>query len=277
MRLLIANLRWVLSVAALGTTVFGCIAIARAAEEPASNSPSASESEAQAVVLLELADSTMALDFVPNLRGQLVELNLELKELSVPKASSLLDTVQQSEKVAAATNALLVAWIARAGTRVDVFLFDPKGPHLYAQEVAVSDSPSAASEELSVVLRSAIQSRLDGSTLEMAEIALPPKPPATVAAPPKPRPTVAVAAVAPPVEVQKTHFGLGFGGVSERPLSHAPLQVGLALRAWLSVSSARIGAGYCFFPDVKVTTAPADFELSRHPFEMFAGYAISVA
>ncbi len=264
--------------AALVACVLGVECRALAVQEPplaADATGSQSAPRARTVVLLQSTPvDTVGLDFVPNLRWQLAELELTLTEASVPVATALIDTVQEAERIAVAANALLVAWVSRQPTAMNVYLLDPIGPHLYAREVAVSESPSAASEELSLILRSAIQARIDGSDLDMAEILLPkPEPTKARVTPPAPPPPSRTM----PIQQEVPDWGVGASSVVERPFSPGHWQAGLGLRSWAKVHRFRFGLGYSIFPGLAITSENADIELQRHPMEGFVGLQLGAA
>ncbi len=205
------------------------------------------------------------------MRWQLAELDLTLTERTAPASFELIDYVTEAQRVAGTSEAFLVAFITHQRDRTNVYLYDPKGPHLYAREVAVSESPAAASEELAIILRSAIQARIDGGDLAMAEIALPK--PAVPKRPTTPRvwtpPTGKVVTI--PRELRGA---AGLSGVTSRPLSDADWQEGLVLRAWAQARPIRFGLSYSIFPGLSVSSDLAEITIYRHPIEAFVGVRI---
>jgi hypothetical protein len=254
-------------------------AAALSAHATANDSASVSQSPAvldtsrqRTVVLLQSPpENVVSPGFVPNLCGQLKELGLLFTEAKIRQPATLTDWVQQAEAVAAATNPWLVTWVTSDSAQTSVYFYDPKGPHLYARQIATMGSATAASEAISIILRSAIQARIDGSEPEMAEIALPKRPP---------EPPRAVASVPPraPPPVSTTQWlprwGVGMSGNLEHPVSPGPWQAGIAMRAWTMVRFVRIGFGYSLFPDLTITSDQAALEIRRHPFEGFAGVRV---
>ena len=213
----------------------------------------------------------LELDFLPNLRWQLTELALTLSERTAPAFFDLIDYVSEAQKVSSASETFLVAWITRKQSHTNVYLYDPKGPHLYAREVAVSESPAAASEELALILRSAIQARLDGGDVAMAEIALP-KP---VGATPLPHPPVSPLPERQVVTYAREPKGaVELSGIFSHPVSNANWQGGVGLRLWVRKRPVRFGFGYSVFPGLSVSNNQAEVSVQRHPMEAFVGYRV---
>ena len=257
------------AITALCTSQALCAAPSTAQNEVAPPLPAA---QSRVVVLIQSASpDALGLDFLPNLRWQLSELVLTLSERTAPEFFELIDYVSEAQKVSSTSETFLVAWITRKQSHINVYLYDPKGPHLYAREVAVSESPAAASEELALILRSAIQARLDGGDVAMAEIALP-KP---VVAAPLPRPPVSPFPEKQVVTCAREPKGaIALSGILTHPVSEANWQGGLSLRLWARVRPVRFGLGYSVFPGLAVSSNQAGILVQRHPMEAFVGYRL---
>ena len=228
--------------------------------------------QSRVVVLIQSASpDALELDFLPNLRWQLTELELTLSERAAPAFFELRDYVDEAQKVSNTSETFLVAWITRERNHTNVYLYDPKGPHLYAREVAVSESPAAASEELALILRSAIQARLDGGDLAMAEIALPK--PVVLAPPPAPKVSPLPTSDVQPI-FRELKWAVELSGIFAHPLSVANWQGGLGLRMWARVRPVRFGLGYTVFPGLRVSSEQSEFSVQRHPAEAFVGYRL---
>ncbi len=235
--------------------------------------PQQPAAQSRVVVLIQSASpDALELDFLPNLRWQLAELELTLSEKRAPVVHQLIDTVSEAQQVSRTSETFLVAWITREQNHANVYLYDPKGPHLYAREVAVSESPAAASEELALILRSAIQARLDGGDVAMAEIALP-KPVVVPPAPPAPVTPLPQRQVV--TFVREPQWAAALSAVLTHPMSEASWQGGLLLRLWARVKPVRFGLSYSVFPDLVVSTEQSKFSVQRHPAEAFVGYRLS--
>ncbi len=261
----LAAVAWVCSLRALAAEV-----LAPAGE---GGSPVTAAQSRVVVLIGSASPDAVELDFLPNLRWQLAELNLTLKEKTAPVLYEWLDYVREAERVTSTSDTFVAAWITHENGRTNIYLYDPKGPHLYAREVAVSESPAAASEELALILRSAIQARLDGGALAMAEITLPSSaplaPPEVHQPPPPPVPFHEVSESINPL------WAPGVSGVASRPLSGSNWQAGLLLRLWAKVRPIRFGLSYSMFPGLDASSKWASITVYRHPTEVFAGYEIA--
>ena len=256
----LAAAAWLCDSSALGADV--------TATAPGAEVVAAPAVQSRLVVLIQSSrPDTVGLDFLPNLRWQLNELNLTLIETTAPAFFQLLDYVQEAERVTKVSNALLAAFVTQKSGSTKIYLYDPKGPHLYARDVAVSESPAAASEELALILRSAIQARLDGGALAMAEIELP-KPPAVSQPVTRPRSPTVPPRLPEPVSASKA---IELGAVASHPINHSNWQVGLLLRLWATVRPLRLGLGYSVFPGLGASSDKAEIAVYRHPIEAFAG------
>jgi hypothetical protein len=178
--------------------------------------------------------------------------------------------VTEAEQETKSSEALLVAWIAHEQAGMVVYLYDPRGPHLHARAVAVSESPAAASEELALIVSSAILARLEGEDFAMDEVALPkpavPVPPPPRPAPPRPLPI--------PQEPREPWGAAGLGAVGTKPLSHANWQIGLDLRAWGRVRPLRFGLGYSLYRGLTVSSELAKIIVYRHPIDAWIGLEV---
>jgi hypothetical protein len=234
--------------------------------------PPVPAAQSRVVVLIQPAKpDALDLGFLPNLRWQLSELELTLSERAAPAVLDLIDTVSEAQQVSRSSETFLVAWITRKQNQASVYLYDPKGPHLYAREVAVSESAAAASEELALILRSAIQARLDGGDVAMAEIALPK--PVVVAPPPAP-PVAPLPEKRVVTYAREPQGAVEVGAILTRPLREAHWQGGLGLRTWTRVRPVRFGLGYSVFPGLTASSEQSKFSVQRHPMEAFVGYGL---
>jgi hypothetical protein len=242
--------------------------------DSASGLPTASAvTRARSVVLLQpnrdaLGTEPPSLDFFANLRWQLAEMHLTLVDAKIPNPTRRDGWLDQAERIARADAPWLIVWVTYESNRANVFLYDPSGPHLYVQVVSTSDSPLAASEEIALILRSAIQARTDGGASGMSEVALPeramPKPGTSSARPPR------VVSQPPPAHPMN-HWGLAMSGALEHPVSPGPWQGGVAMRAWGRIRSFRLGLASALYPGLTVASESVEFRLHRYSFEAFAG------
>lgn len=232
------------------------------------------EASRSVVLIQSRAPSPVDRNFSENLRWQLSELDLGLREVPAASEQTWQELVQQAGQVASRGDTLLVAWITHTPSATIIYLFDPKGPHLYARQVAVSDSPAAASEELALIVRSALQARLDGGSLALPEIALPAETPKTTnqASAAHSRAVLPTATSREDQQLAPTipSWGVDLAGVVTHPFSHGDWQLGVAIRTWLEWQRVRLGVGYTTLSSLEVANERAAIAVYRRPFELFA-------
>jgi hypothetical protein len=138
---------------------------------------------------------------------------------------------------------------------------------LLTRQVEVSDSESAAAEEVAVVLRSAVGALLEGEEVAMTEVALPEvkkEPPAPLARPAPPtRPP-------PQAPSRPNSFGVGLSYVGSIFNDQGTWQSGARLALALRPFASRwwLGAAYEVLPPLDADGAGATTRVARHPAEL---------
>jgi hypothetical protein len=206
-------------------------------------------------------------------RAQLSDLGVEVV-VHPRRARTPATAAREARDIARTTGALCVVWLEADDGAVTVYLLDRDRQRLRARRVLVSGTRAAAAEEVAVVIRSAVSALLDGVEVMMPEVALPDgAPKARPAETPK---VPAQDAELPPEPGDPPRLALGYRGTLYSP--DAPFQSGVALSVEAKPSGRHVlvGAGYAFFPPLRVTAAGVSTEIRRRPIELSGGYEIGV-
>jgi hypothetical protein len=236
----------------------------------AGNSATARAAAARRAVFLESAGSahpplTSVLEAT---RAPLAELGVELAVAARPNSPDLAATTEAARTLAHSLQAVAVIWLdtERAGSSFLVlYFFDPARSRLLTRRVEVSESESAAAEEVAVVLRSAIDALLEGEELAMTEVAVAEvkeEPPA-----PRPRPALPLS---PAARLKPETLALGLGYVGSIFTEEASLQSGARLSLSIRPPRSRwwFAAAYEFLASLEANAAGAVTEVARHPIEV---------
>jgi len=203
-------------------------------------------------------------------RGQLDELAVPIATLPSQEESWAANS-RLARKAAASEPTLAVVWFEQHAHEFTVFFYDPSGPHLYSRRVDAG-SFMAVSEEVAIVVRSAVGAVLEGGSVSMAELSLPT---AAVAAPPAPPPP------APKSAEPERRGGLWLGAsyVGTLYALEAPWQHGVAISAAFAAAKSPwfAGVSYTYFPPLALESARISTQLQRHPGEAFVGAQLRLA
>lgn len=235
-------------------------------------------------------DDPLEDSFLVALRSHLSELKVLLDVRPLPNTQNPVEVASLLMATRPPDEPLLYAWLTRYPPRTIVYIFEPKGPHLRARETTVSDSAATASEELALILRSAILAKLSGDEPEFTDEPLPaltlnthgsapPTPPTStskahlgpstaLSASPRSRTPVQIPATAAPL------FTVGgiIGYVVDPAIANAGFQGGPGIRLFGQWQDLRLGLGYVAQPTTRLRSDDVDFVIERHPFLSFASY-----
>lgn len=199
--------------------------------------------------------------------GQLTELGVELLEVSqLPSVPNIRRARQVSKDMAP----LAVVWLERTPDSLTVYFYDPAGPRLYARRLEEVDTP-AATEELAIMLRSAVIALREGGAVAMPELALPsPAPEPRQPLPPAP---------APSATNRRRTWGVAAGYAGAWYARKTPVQQGLALSSLLRPVEGPwlFGASYTHFTALNVEQQGVVTRLRRHAGEVFLGAELRIA
>jgi hypothetical protein len=203
-------------------------------------------------------------------RAPLAELGVELSVAPRPAATSLAATTNAAKRVAQSTQALAVVWLdaeRMRGNSAVLYFFDAARARLLTRQVQVSDSESAAAEEVAVVLRSAVGALLEGEEVAMTEVALPEvkKEPLAALTPPAPP-----ARPAPQAPSRPNSFSVGLSYVGSIFNDQGTWQSGARLALALRPFASRwwLGAAYEVLLPLDADGAGATTRVARHPAEL---------
>jgi hypothetical protein len=228
--------------------------------------------------------------FFDALRSHLRELEIKLDVAAAPQTSDPLAMADSLAHTEQASRPLFYTWLVQYPPRVIVYLFEPEGPHLGARESTLGSSTAATSEELALILRSAILARRSGGQADLDEVALGPSASSSPTGEPE-RGAPSKANVQPfapkhaeaPAPLPSDTIGLRpwpnigatFGFAYEKTFSHDTFRGGLHTRLWLGADAVRIGLGYLATPVATLHTDDADLSLERRPVDLFASHSFS--
>lgn len=166
-----------------GVALIPSAPLALAQEEPGSalageESTQLDPSERAVVVLYEPLALTDGLRQLVRkaVTSELSEIRVRVEWVAATPASDLKEAVAEAKGWAQRRNAAAVVWLEVSERGWRVFLFEPRGPHLRQRRIGI-ESSEAASEELAVVLRSALTAIVEGIEAGMSEVVLETTPP----------------------------------------------------------------------------------------------------
>ncbi|MGC4064012.1 MAG: hypothetical protein QM784_05115 [Polyangiaceae bacterium] len=228
-------------------------------------------------------------NFFDALRSHLKELEIKLDLSVAPQTNDPLAIADDLTHTERDSRPLFYTWLVQYPPRVIVYLFEPDGPHLGARESTLGSSTAATSEELALILRSAILARRSGGRADLDEVTLTPAtstapsaPPGTSerrSTPPNVAPIHGAALSRNPCGSKPSppplNFGATLGFAYEMPFSDDVFRGGLHTRLWLGSDAARIGLGYLATPSATLHTKSANLSLERRPADIFVSHTVT--
>jgi hypothetical protein len=122
------------------------------------------EPERVVFVLQEETPAAGVLRTFDRMEAQLGELELDISAVYLPREASLQRQAERAAKVASVERAKAVFWFEQSsGGEVRVYALHALSGRVFARDVSLRGDTTAQREELSIVLRAAIQALLDGS------------------------------------------------------------------------------------------------------------------
>lgn len=225
------------------------------------------EARANRVVLLAAdLDRTEQTTFDAT-RALLLELNVDTLLRPIPAQAELRSVTQRARDAAESEHALAVVWLERRERAVLVYFYQRAQARLLTRRVEVSESEAAASEEVALIVRSAVAAALEGAEVAMTEVALPEAKPAP---PPAPAPPPSV--VAPP-KSERARLSAGYAGTSLS--ADVPWQHGAGFGfTWLPSPTTRVGIGFVLTPAFDAANDAVGIRLHRFPLRLSWGWAL---
>ena len=207
---------------------------------------------------------------VAAVRAQLQELDVHLIVFPAAAQALALNT-RRAREVGLANGAVGVIWIEPGATSLDVYLYEVGGDHLYVRRVPTTHSAEASSEEVAIMLRSAVGAMLYGSSISMTEVAVPE--PAPVAPAPSAPPAEVSSRVPEPARADAGIVRIGASYVGTLFSREASFQHGVGLAAGLHVPGSPwfLGLAYTYFPPLELIGAGVRTRVRRHPAELYGG------
>jgi hypothetical protein len=228
--------------------------------------------------------------FFEALRSHLKELGIGLEVSSAPRTNDPLTIASSLTLGTKNPEPIFYTWLAQYPPRVIVYLYEPGGPHLGARESTLGSSTAATSEELALILRSAILARRSGARAELDEVDWAPAASTRREETDKPS-AVLEGTAAPPADVtpaaSPTHsnlssergrspnLGAAIGFAYEKPFSRDAFQGGLHARLWLGTDTTRVGLGYLATPTFVIRTRSAELTIERRPVDIFVSQTLT--
>lgn len=206
------------------------------------------------------------------LRGQLRELDVEVQVVRRPR-EPLAGAARRAQQIARAEHALGVIWLELPASGLSVFLYDASG-HLYVRELAPDGSVTSQSEAVAIVLRSAIAALLEGDSVSMTEVQLPP--PAPERAEPPAKSIAPVRTARPSAQHPYLRAGVSYVGTLFARRTRWQHGAGLALAMGPTESPWFFGLDYTFFSPVELESNGVRTRLQRHPIEALGGLQLRV-
>jgi hypothetical protein len=205
--------------------------------------------------------------------AQLAEIGVDV-ELRSEAQSSLSANARRAREIATSSPTLAVTWCKRDAEGLLIFFYDPSGPRLYSRAVGWTGSAAAASEEIAIVIRSAVSAVQEGSAVGMSEVRLPEAPsvPPVAASPPSPAQKPAAAGVQGSVRLGASYVGTLYS-------TDSAWQQGAALSVSLRPANSRwfAGAAYTYFGSLALSERGIHTQVRRHPSELFVGSELHLA
>lgn len=205
--------------------------------------------------------------------SELSELRVRVEWAAAAPASDLTEAVAEAKGWAQSQGAAAVVWLEVSERGWRLFLFEPRGPHLRQRRIGAASS-EAATEELAVVLRSALTAIVEGIEAGMSEVVL-------EMAPHKPEPLAEAAGIdstqPDPSVPGRALLALGGAYTGSFYTSEGPWENGgsLVLQFRPERGSVFLGLSYAVLsPRVierEVSGAKVQTRIRRRPAELFAG------
>lgn len=205
--------------------------------------------------------------------SELSELRVRVEWVAAAPVSDLTEAVVEARGWARSQGAAAVVWLEVSERGWRVFLFEPRGPHLRQRRIGAASS-EAATEELAVVLRSALTAIVEGIEAGMSEVVL-------ETAPPKPEPSTEAAGIdatyLSPSVPRQTLLALGGVYTGSAYTDEGPWENGGALVLQLRPERGSVflalshGVLSPLVIDREVSGARVRTRVRRRPTELFAG------
>jgi hypothetical protein len=241
--------------------------------------PEALAAPTRVVLLTDARESDVAVvgldaQLVAAASAQLAEIGVDV-ELRSEAQSSLSANARRAREIAASSPTLAVTWCKRDAEGLLIYFYDPSGPRLYSRAVGWAGSASAASEEIAIVIRSAVSAVQEGSAVGMSEVRLP----EPLSAPVKVAPARHAEAEKRPATAVQGLVRLGASYVGTLYSTDAAWQHGAALSVSLRPANSRwfAGAAYTYFGALTITERGVHTQVRRHPGEVFVGWELRLA
>ena len=215
--------------------------------------------------------------------GELGELGVRVRGMTALEGRALRDRVAEAMTRAGAHGADAVVWLERSEAGERIYLLDVRGPHMRQRLIYGVGSAEIASEEIMVVLRSALTAIVEDIEAGLSEVALPGPSPAPAAALDDSAASKAVEdeSMVAPTETREVLLGVrvGYAGASYArvaPWQHG-LSVGAQLRPWRGAVYADLSHTFAAPMHVSSYVGSGQLEtiLRRRPTELFFGWEMS--
>ena len=201
-------------------------------------------------------------------RALLAELSVALVIQTLPDDFELGSVTQRARVSARANAALAVVWFVRKERAMLVYFYEPAQDRLLTRRVEVSESMAAASEEVALIVRSAVAAALEGSEVMMTEVAVPE--PSRAQPPPAP-----VQVQSAPRAVAREHARLSAGYVATSISGDASVQHGAAFALTaLPDGRTRLGLAFVLTPAFEVASEAVSVRIRRYPVLLSIGIAL---
>jgi hypothetical protein len=247
-----------------------CVALAlvgaraSAADADASEAPAAPQPSSAAVVFVRADASGASAKSYAGTEAQLRELSVQVVSAEPMGNLSLASQAFRAAELSRVHRALGTIWFGEDATRqLRVYVYDAKHRQLTSRTLARADA--ASSEEVAVVLRSAISALIAGEATELELVAIPPPQPAPPAMPPAPPRERAARLLAGASYVGTTYTSGSFQNGVQLLIAGRPSPRTL------------LGLDATWFEKATLSGAGADAVLTRYPAELFGGYAFATS
>jgi hypothetical protein len=234
----------------------------------------AARSARVSLVVAEIAGPAPALDdaLLGALQGPLRELDVEVVVVHA-RQTGLAGAARRARAIARSERAMGVIWLEARSDGLAVFLYDSTREHLYVRSLEADGSAASQSEAAAIILRSAISAMLEGNSVSMTEIELPPAAPTPSATPER------AASTAPSSVQDEAYLRVGVGYVGTLFARRTDWQHGASITIFAAAPGSPwfVGLGYTQFPAVELEGNGATTRLQRHPAEALVGFRLPLS